>query len=158
MPTFCMGRNVLSDECRSRASHTRVPLPLYGCFGTNELHVSAVPAMNTTSQRLTTRRTNIRHSLHNLLLRLQLQVILLICQGDSPPLRDHNLLMSRGLVAGTAECLLNDGNVDIPAADGEENLADVDMGNGAVGFTPCTTHASLKPAIIIILLTTQTRT
>ena len=57
----------------------------------------------------------------------------------------------------TAECLLNDGNVDIPAADGEENLADVDTGNGAVGFTPCTTHASLKPAIII-LLTTQPAT
>jgi len=94
-------------------------------LGTNELNISTV--------------------LHNLLLRLQLQVILLVHLGESPLLRDDDLLAPWELVAGTAKSFLDDGSVGVPAADGEEDLADVDTSNGTVGFAPCTTHTSLKP-------------
>jgi len=94
-------------------------------LGTNELHISTI--------------------LYHLLLRLQLQIDLLVHLCESPLLRDDDLLASWELVAGTTEGLLDDGCVGVFAADREDDLADVDTGDGAVRLAPCTTHTSLEP-------------
>lgn len=71
-------------------------------------------------------------------------VLLSSKRGEAPVLGDDDLLATRELVHGTAEGLDGGGAVSITGADGKENLADVDTGDGAVGFTEGTTHTGLQ--------------
>jgi len=41
---------------------------------------------------------------------------------------------------------LNNWGIRVFAANGEDDLTDVDARNRAVGLAPCTTHAGLQPA------------
>jgi hypothetical protein len=41
---------------------------------------------------------------------------------------------------------LNDDSIGVLAANGENDLADVDTGNSAVGFAPRAAHTGLQPA------------
>lgn len=81
------------------------------------------------------------------MLLLQLQVILTVDTGKSPLARNNNLLAAWELIAGATKGLLNDSRIRVFAANGEDDLADVDTGNGAVGLSPSTAHTSLQPAI-----------
>lgn len=81
------------------------------------------------------------------MLLLQLQVILTVDVGKSPLARNDDLLTARELIAGTTKGFLDDRSIRVFAANGEDDLADVDTGNGAVGFAPCAAHASLQPVI-----------
>ena len=84
--------------------------------------------------------------LEDTLLPLQLQVILTVDIGESPLARNNDLLAARELVAGATKRLLNNWGIRVFAANGEDDLANVDTGNGAVGLAPCTTHSSLQSA------------
>ena len=84
--------------------------------------------------------------LEDTLLPLQLQVILTVDIGESPLARNNDLLAARELVAGATKRLLNNWGIRVFAANGEDDLANVDTSNGAVGLAPCTTHSSLQSA------------
>lgn len=86
------------------------------------------------------------YSLQHLLVLLQLDVVSLVDAGESPLLGDDDLLASGELVTGTAESLHDDGGVGVLGADGEDDLANVDTGHGAVGLAPGATHAGLETA------------
>ena len=81
------------------------------------------------------------------MLLLQLQVILTVDIGKSPLARNNDLLTARELIAGTTKSLLNDCGIRVFATNGQDNLADVDTRNGAVGLAPCAAHASLQSEI-----------
>jgi len=97
---------------------------LEGALGSNKLNVCTI--------------------LYDLLLLLELNIVLLCDVGEAPLLGDDDLLPAGELVAGTTEGLHDDVCVGVLGADGEDDLANVDAGDGAVGFTPCTAHAGLK--------------
>jgi len=65
--------------------------------------------------------------------------------GETPLLGDDDLLTSGELELATTEGLNDGGLVGILAADGEENLANVNTGHGSLGLTPGTTHTGLQP-------------
>ena len=81
--------------------------------------------------------------LEDTLLLLQLQVILTVDIGESPLARNNNLLAARELVAGATKGFLDNWGIRVFAANGEDDLADVDSGIGSVGLAPCATHTSL---------------
>jgi len=80
---------------------------------------------------------------HTLVL-LQPKVLLLVDVGEAPLAADNDLLAARELVASTAESLHDDGRVGFLGTDGEDDLADVNTGDSAVGLAPCTTHTGLE--------------
>jgi hypothetical protein len=88
---------------------------------------------------------NIGTILHHTLLLLELEVVLASDISESPLLGDNDLLAPRELVPRAAESLLDDKGVVVFAADGEDDLANVDTGNCAVGFAPSATHTGLEP-------------
>jgi len=88
---------------------------------------------------------NIGTILNNKLVLLQLLVLLLVDICKAPLLGDNDLLTAGELVTSTTESLLDNGGVGVFASYGQEDLADVDTGDGAVGFSPSTTHTGLKP-------------
>lgn len=64
--------------------------------------------------------------------------------GETPLLGDNDLLSSRELVLGTTEGLHDDGLVVVLATDGEDDLSNVDSGDGSVGLSPCSSHTRLQ--------------
>ena len=64
--------------------------------------------------------------------------------GEAPLLGDDDLLATGELVTSTAESLHDDGGVLLLATDGEDDLANVDTGDSAIGLTPSTTHTGLE--------------
>ena len=67
-------------------------------------------------------------------------------QGREPPILAHNDLLPSGeLVLRAAKGLDGGGAVVVARADAEEDLADVDAGDGAVGLAPGAAHAGLQP-------------
>jgi len=74
-----------------------------------------------------------------------LNVLLTAERGETPVLRDNDLLATRELVLRAAESLNSGGTVSVTSANGQNDLANVHTGNGTVGLTPSTTHTSLKP-------------
>lgn len=97
---------------------------LNGTMVTQELHVGTIN-LNTTF--LT--KTN----------------VFLAMQGsETPVLGDNNLLATGELVHGTTESL--DGNfaIGVAGSHGQEDLANVDSGNGTVGLAEGTTHTGLE--------------
>ncbi len=66
--------------------------------------------------------------------------------GETPLARNDDLLAARELIAGATKSFLNNCGIRVSAPDREDDLANVDTGNGAVGLAPCTTHAGLQPA------------
>lgn len=86
-----------------------------------------------------------RHVLQHTFVLLEFEVLLTVDICESPLLGDDNLLTTGELVTGTAESLLDDMGVVVLAADGEDNLADVDPGNRAIWLAPGTTHTGLEP-------------
>jgi len=73
-----------------------------------------------------------------------LDVLLPPERRETPLLADNDLLATRELVLRAAESLDGSGAVSVTSADGEENLTNVDTGNGAVGLSPGTTHTGLQ--------------
>ena len=71
-------------------------------------------------------------------------VLLTTERGETPVLRDDDLLAARELVLGAAEGLDGGSTVGVTGAEGKDDLADVDTGNSTVGFTPGTTHTGLE--------------
>lgn len=82
--------------------------------------------------------------LEHTLVRLELEVVLLVDGGETPLLRHNDLLATRELVASAAESLHDNGGGLLLATDGQDDLADVDTGDSAVGLTPSTTHTGLE--------------
>jgi len=76
---------------------------------------------------------------------LQLDVLVTLQRREAPVLADDDLLATGELVHAAAESLDGSGAVGITGADGEQDLADVDAGDGAVGLAPGATHTGLEP-------------
>lgn len=71
--------------------------------------------------------------------------VLLATQGSEPPvLGDDDLLATGELVHGAAERLDSEVTVGVTCADGQEDLADVHTGDGAIGLTEGTAHTGLE--------------
>jgi len=75
---------------------------------------------------------------------LQVEVLLAAERGETPALRDDDLLLAGELVTGTAESLHDDGLVGILASDGKDDLANVDTGDHTVGLAPGASHSGLE--------------
>jgi hypothetical protein len=84
--------------------------------------------------------------LKDTLILLQLHVILTVDIGKAPLARNNDLLATRELITGATESFLNGDSIGVLAANGENDLANVDTRNGAVGFAPRATHTGLQPA------------
>lgn len=80
----------------------------------------------------------------DLALLLELDVLIAAQRGEAPVLADDDLLAAGELVHAAAEGLDGGGAVGVTRADGEQNLADVDAGDGAVGLAPGAAHAGLQ--------------
>jgi len=65
--------------------------------------------------------------------------------GESPLLRNDDLLTSRELVLGTTESLHNDSLVRVLASNGKDDLTNVDTGYSSNRVTPGTTHTRRQP-------------
>lgn len=76
---------------------------------------------------------------------LGLSVLLAVHVGETPLLRDDDLLATSELVSRSAESLENNSLVAVTGAHREEDLANVDTGNGVVGLAVSTTHTGLEP-------------
>jgi len=77
---------------------------------------------------------------------LPLLHVLLAAEGsETPVLGDNDLLTTRELVLAPSQSLQGGGTVGVTGTDRQEDLTDVDTSDGPVGFTPSTTHTSLKP-------------
>jgi len=74
-----------------------------------------------------------------------LRNVLLAAKGcEAPVLGDDDLLAAGELVLRPAEGFNGGGTVGISGSDTQENLADVDTGNLAVGLSESTTHTGLE--------------
>jgi len=74
----------------------------------------------------------------------ELCVLVTIELGESPLLGDHNLLSSRELEGSTAGSLKDVLGDVVLAADGEDDLSNLDTGHETIGLTKSTTHSSLE--------------
>lgn len=90
-------------------------------------------------------KLDIRAILNYTLILFKFQVILAVNIGEAPLARDDDLLASRELVACPTQCFLNNGGIRILAANGEDNLANVDASDGAIRLAPCASHTGLQP-------------
>jgi len=75
---------------------------------------------------------------------LELDVFISSEWCETPILADNNLLTTGELVHGSSECFDSGSTVGISGSDRQENLANVDTGDSAVGLTPSTSHTSLQ--------------
>jgi len=73
-----------------------------------------------------------------------LEVLLLVVLGESPLLGHDNLLASRELELGAAESLDHSRDVNLLAADGDENLSDANTSDDTVGLSVSATHTGLE--------------
>jgi len=64
--------------------------------------------------------------------------------GETPLVRDQELLAAGKLVLGATQSLNDDSLVGVLSADGNQGLANGDTGNGAVRLTESTTHTGLE--------------
>lgn len=64
--------------------------------------------------------------------------------GETPVVRDHDVLPSREFILGSAESLDDLGLVLILGADGDQILANVDSCGNSVGLSECVSHTSLE--------------
>ena len=85
------------------------------------------------------------NSLKHTLLLLEFRVVLAVNIGEAPLARDNDLLAAGELVACPTKSFLNNGGIRVLAANGEDNLTNVDASDGAIGLAPRATHASLQP-------------
>jgi len=83
--------------------------------------------------------------LDDTLVLLELEVVFTVDVCEAPLARDDDLLATGELVASAAQSLLDDLRVCVLAADGKDDLANVDTGNLAVRLAESTTHTSLQP-------------
>jgi len=75
---------------------------------------------------------------------LLLQVLLAAERGEAPVLGDDDLLPARELVLAAAQSLEGNGAVGVTGADRDQNLTNVDTGDGTLGLAESTTHTSLQ--------------
>jgi len=75
---------------------------------------------------------------------LQPEVFVPVDVGETPLLRDNDLLATRELVTSAAESFLDYRSVVVLATDGHDNLANVHTGGSAVGLAPSTAHTGLQ--------------
>jgi len=87
---------------------------------------------------------NISTILQHSFLLLEFGVVFTVDICEAPLPGDNDLLASRELITGAAESLLDNSGVGLFAADGENDLADIDTSSGSVGLTPGTTHTGLE--------------
>lgn len=76
---------------------------------------------------------------------LGLLVLLAVHVGETPLLGDDDLLSASELVSRSSESLEDNSAVVVTGSDREEDLANVDTGNGVVGLAVSTTHTRLEP-------------
>lgn len=88
-----------------------------------------------------------RYALQHTLLLLELEVVLTVDVGETPLAGDDDLLATGELVTSTAESLLDNSSVRFLRTDGENDLANVDTGDGTVGLAPGATHTSLESGL-----------
>ena len=73
-----------------------------------------------------------------------LNVLLPVERRETPLLGDDDLLATGKLVLRAAKGLNGGGAVSVTSAHGQDDLADVDTGDNAVGLAEGTTHSSLQ--------------
>lgn len=76
---------------------------------------------------------------------LGLSVLLAVHVGETPLLGDDDLLATSELVSRSAESLEDNSLVGVTGSHREEDLANVDTGNGVVGLAVSATHTGLEP-------------
>ena len=86
----------------------------------------------------------VNDALNHPLVLLELEVLLTVDVGEAPLARDDDLLATGELVTSAAEGLLDNCRVLVLATDREDDLANVDTGDGTVRLAPGTTHTSLE--------------
>lgn len=113
--------------------------------GANILYVSTVPI----ASRLVSnqKKKERRYALQYTLLLLELEVVLTVNVGETPLAGDDDFLATGEFVTGTTESLPDNSLVRILGTDGEDDLADVNTGNGTVGLAPGATHTSLESGL-----------
>jgi len=123
---------------------THIPLRVIICITSIDLsfELSTQVLLQGTSS---TNKLYISSILYHSLLVLELHVVLAGHIREAPLLRDNDFLTAGELVPCTAESLLDDSSIGFFATDREDDLADVDTGDSAVGLTPSTTHTGLQP-------------
>jgi len=72
------------------------------------------------------------------------EVLLTTKWGETPVLRDNDLLATRELVLRSAESLKSSSLVGVLGTDGQKDLPNVDTGDSPVWLTPSTSHTSLQ--------------
>jgi hypothetical protein len=76
-------------------------------------------------------------------------IILLVGIGNTPLLRDNDLLATRELVSSTSECFNDGSGIRILCADGEDYLANIDTTYSPIGFPPSAIYASLQTISLV---------
>jgi len=87
---------------------------------------------------------NVSSVLLELAFALELLVLLSAERSESPKLGYNDLLLSGELVSCSPQCLDDNRLVGILASNRQDDLANVDTGDGTVGFAPSTTHTGLE--------------
>ena len=132
---------IVTLDTKKSCLQLRTKVSLKGTLRANELDVRAVPGVTLVNNSY---HVDDRYALQHPLILLQLQIILPIHIRESPLLRYDDLLATRELVPCATERFLDDVCVRVLAADGEDDLANVDAGDSAVRLAPSTAHTSLE--------------
>jgi hypothetical protein len=74
----------------------------------------------------------------------QVIVLILVELGETPVLRNEDLLSSGELVLGTSEGLAGGGLEGFLGTDGDEDLLDIDTGDHTGGLSEGSSHTSLE--------------
>jgi len=75
---------------------------------------------------------------------LELDVFIAAQRCKAPVLADNDLLATGELVHRSSESLDGGSAVGVSSSDGEQDLANVDTSDGAVGLAPSASHTSLQ--------------
>jgi len=134
------------DTMSSSPLQVRLPFPIYSMPSSNlNLSKSSRETTNVISQlSVVAQELNISTINQNLSCSLLLHVLFTTERSEAPVFGNDDLLATRELVLGTTKSLERIGTVRITSADAQDDLTNVDTGNGSVGLSPCTTHSSLE--------------
>jgi len=127
------GINSEQDGLHSRI-HVRA-----NCLST-ELHLQVVLEVSSRADKL-----DVCAVRNNQFLLLQSSVLFTVNVGESPLLRNDDLLSSGELVSCPPECLHDSRGVRVFRADRQDNLTNVHTGDSAVRLAPRSSHTSLQP-------------
>ena len=72
-------------------------------------------------------------------------ILFLVHVGETPLLGNNDLLSTGKLVSRSSKSLHDDGSVGFSSSDREQDLTNVDSGDGVVWLSPSSSHTSLEP-------------